>query len=113
MIDFDCPQCHGHFSVPENLAGRRARCKKCATPLTIPRLAPPPPLELEPAPALQVPASVASVETVESVASVTSVASVESVPSAAAPAPAAPTAPVAPAIEPPKQPVRLPPRIRR
>ncbi len=36
MIDFDCPQCHGHFSVADNLAGRRARCKKCATPLTIP-----------------------------------------------------------------------------
>ena len=36
MIDFTCPQCHAAFSVPDNLAGRRARCKKCQTPLTIP-----------------------------------------------------------------------------
>ena len=36
MIDFTCPQCHSAFSVPDNLAGRRARCKKCGTPLTIP-----------------------------------------------------------------------------
>jgi ubiquitin-protein ligase len=36
MIAFDCPQCAGHFNVPDNLAGRRARCKKCGTPLTIP-----------------------------------------------------------------------------
>ena len=37
MIDFKCPQCSSSFSVPENLAGRRARCKKCGTPLTIPQ----------------------------------------------------------------------------
>ncbi|HYO11516.1 MAG TPA: ubiquitin-conjugating enzyme E2 [Tepidisphaeraceae bacterium] len=37
MIDFNCPQCNALFSVPDNLAGRRARCKKCATPLTIPK----------------------------------------------------------------------------
>jgi predicted Zn finger-like uncharacterized protein len=36
MIDFTCPQCHAAFSVPDHLAGRRARCKKCQTPLTIP-----------------------------------------------------------------------------
>ena len=36
MIDFTCPQCHSAFSVPEHLGGRRARCKKCGTPLTIP-----------------------------------------------------------------------------
>jgi hypothetical protein len=36
MIDFACPQCHAAFSVPDNLGGRRARCKKCQTPLTIP-----------------------------------------------------------------------------
>jgi predicted Zn finger-like uncharacterized protein len=36
MIDFTCPQCQSAFSVPDNLAGRRARCKKCGTPLTIP-----------------------------------------------------------------------------
>src|SRR3954462_4145876 len=36
MIDFNCPQCASSFSVPVNLAGRRARCKKCGTPITIP-----------------------------------------------------------------------------
>jgi len=36
MIDFNCPHCHAAFSVPDNLAGRRARCKKCQTPITIP-----------------------------------------------------------------------------
>ena len=36
MIDFTCPQCHAPFSVPEHLGGRRARCKKCGTPLAIP-----------------------------------------------------------------------------
>ena len=36
MIDFNCPQCASAFSVPDNLAGRRARCKKCQTPITIP-----------------------------------------------------------------------------
>ena len=36
MIDFNCPQCSSAFSVPDNLAGRRARCKKCQTPITIP-----------------------------------------------------------------------------
>jgi ubiquitin-protein ligase len=50
MIDFNCPQCHGKFSVPDNLAGRRARCKKCGTPLTIPQLAPPPSQAPAPAP---------------------------------------------------------------
>jgi predicted Zn finger-like uncharacterized protein len=36
MIDFHCPQCNALFSVADNLAGRRARCKKCQTPFTIP-----------------------------------------------------------------------------
>ena len=38
MIDFNCPQCAAVFSVPDNLAGRRARCKKCQTPITIPQV---------------------------------------------------------------------------
>jgi len=38
MIDFNCPQCAAAFSVPDNLAGRRARCKKCQTPITIPQV---------------------------------------------------------------------------
>jgi len=36
VIDFNCPQCHAAFSVPDHLAGRRARCKKCHNALTIP-----------------------------------------------------------------------------
>src|SRR4051812_2922283 len=39
MIDFTCPECHSAFSVPDNLGGRRARCKKCGTPITIPNIA--------------------------------------------------------------------------
>ena len=38
MIDVICPQCHRAFSVADALAGRRARCKNCNTPLTIPDL---------------------------------------------------------------------------
>jgi predicted Zn finger-like uncharacterized protein len=52
MIEFNCPQCSALFSVPENLAGRRARCKKCGTPFQIPKpvtaaeaASPPPPAE--------------------------------------------------------------------
>lgn len=56
MIDFKCPQCSSSFSVPDNLAGRRARCKKCGTPMTIPTpqlessvaIAPPPGPKLPP-----------------------------------------------------------------
>lgn len=38
MIDFTCPQCLAAFSVPDHLGGRRARCRKCSTPLTIPKV---------------------------------------------------------------------------
>jgi ubiquitin-protein ligase len=36
MIDFNCPNCHAAFSVPDNLAGRWARCKICSGRLQIP-----------------------------------------------------------------------------
>lgn len=39
MIDFTCPECGFSFAVSDTLAGRRAKCKKCGTPLTIPALA--------------------------------------------------------------------------
>ncbi len=39
MIDFTCPECHAAFNVPDNLGGRRARCRKCGTPITIPAAA--------------------------------------------------------------------------
>ncbi|MEO6435729.1 MAG: MJ0042-type zinc finger domain-containing protein [Tepidisphaeraceae bacterium] len=36
MIDFTCPHCFAAFSVPDHLSGRRAKCKKCKTALTVP-----------------------------------------------------------------------------
>src|SRR5687768_7421209 len=44
MIDFSCPQCRAAFSVPEHLAGRRAKCKSCGAGLVVPQPAPPPPV---------------------------------------------------------------------
>src|SRR5262245_46524106 len=40
MIDFSCPQCKAAFSVADNLAGRRAKCKQCGTGLVVPQPAP-------------------------------------------------------------------------
>jgi ubiquitin-protein ligase len=66
MIEFNCPQCHKRFKVPDELAGRAARCKACRSPMTVPiestpgldaaveeRVAgtPPPPAPPPPAPA--------------------------------------------------------------
>jgi ubiquitin-protein ligase len=42
MIDFSCPQCRAAFSVAENLAGRRAKCKSCGTGLVVPQPPQPP-----------------------------------------------------------------------
>ena len=36
MIDFACPGCGERFSVADNAAGKRARCKKCGQELTVP-----------------------------------------------------------------------------
>jgi predicted Zn finger-like uncharacterized protein len=38
-IDFSCPRCGTSFQVGDNLAGRKARCKKCDHRLTIPAAA--------------------------------------------------------------------------
>ena len=35
-IRFSCPHCNATFSVPDSAAGKRGRCKKCATTITIP-----------------------------------------------------------------------------
>ena len=35
MIDVTC-QCGAHYRVPEKLAGKRLKCKKCTGPITIP-----------------------------------------------------------------------------
>ncbi len=36
MIDFACSGCGEQFSVPDNAAGRRVRCKKCKQELLVP-----------------------------------------------------------------------------
>ncbi len=36
MITFKCPNCQKPFSVPDNLAGKKARCKGCMGELQIP-----------------------------------------------------------------------------
>ena len=43
MISFTCSQCSRAFSVPESFAGRRAKCKNCGNPLTVPAPEPAPP----------------------------------------------------------------------
>ncbi len=40
MIDVTC-QCGAHYRVPEKLAGKRLKCKKCAGPIAIPVPDPP------------------------------------------------------------------------
>ena len=35
-IRFRCPSCDDEFNVGETMAGKRARCRKCATILTVP-----------------------------------------------------------------------------
>ncbi|WP_169977714.1 zinc ribbon domain-containing protein [Tautonia rosea] len=35
-IDFTCPKCGAPFTVPESLAGKTGRCKKCQHQMTIP-----------------------------------------------------------------------------
>ncbi len=40
MIDASC-QCGAHYRVPEKLAGKRLKCKKCAGPIDIPVPEPP------------------------------------------------------------------------
>src|ERR1700733_3517304 len=54
MISFACHKCGKTFSVPEEFAGRSARCKGCKEPLTVPQPAPaaapaPTPAPAEPA----------------------------------------------------------------
>lgn len=41
MIDFTCENCGKSFSVADKYAGRRANCKSCGHPLTVPQPAPP------------------------------------------------------------------------
>ena len=37
MISFNCQQCGRAFNVPDEFAGRRAKCKSCGTPVVVPR----------------------------------------------------------------------------
>jgi ubiquitin-protein ligase len=48
MIEFSCPSCAKHFRVPDEYAGRSAKCKGCGGAVTVPRPAP----AAEPAPCL-------------------------------------------------------------
>jgi predicted Zn finger-like uncharacterized protein len=36
MLFAQCPACHARYKVPDEVAGRRARCKKCGQPFQIP-----------------------------------------------------------------------------
>lgn len=40
MIEFRCSGCGKAYSVPDNLAGRTARCKQCQTSLVVPSASP-------------------------------------------------------------------------
>lgn len=42
MIEFTCPTCGKPFRVPDELAGRSAKCKACGGTLQVPALAAPP-----------------------------------------------------------------------
>jgi len=37
MIEFSCPNCAKHFRVPDEYAGRGAKCKGCGGAVTVPR----------------------------------------------------------------------------
>lgn len=36
MIEFDCPQCQHHITVPDSAAGNIKTCPKCESPVTVP-----------------------------------------------------------------------------
>jgi ubiquitin-protein ligase len=36
MIEFNCPNCRKRFKVPDELAGRSAKCKSCGSAMTVP-----------------------------------------------------------------------------
>jgi predicted Zn finger-like uncharacterized protein len=40
MLIAQCPNCHARYKVPNEVAGRRARCKKCGQPFQIPEAPP-------------------------------------------------------------------------
>jgi predicted Zn finger-like uncharacterized protein len=40
MLIAQCPACHARYKVPDEVAGRRAKCKKCGQPFQVPE--PPP-----------------------------------------------------------------------
>jgi ubiquitin-protein ligase len=74
MIEFNCPNCRKRFKVPDELAGRAAKCKACAALLRVPAATP-----------AQVDGAAAAVSPVAAVAAASDSAAVGTV---AAPAPA-------------------------
>lgn len=55
MIKFQCLWCSQEFSAPDNLAGKKIKCKNCGSPVDVPRpgTAPPAPRQAPAAPAYQ------------------------------------------------------------
>ena len=121
MIAFTCSECGKTFRVPDQFAGRSAKCKICGNTVTVPAAQPEPPLvtiALEPEPAVAAAAAVES-SPVEPMAH--SSGSIAAEPPAellaesmAATATAAPLAdPEPPAVEPPPAERKVPMRTRR
>jgi ubiquitin-protein ligase len=55
MISFTCDQCGKTFKVPDNFAGRSAKCKACGNMLTVPGVAVAPEPVIENGPPVKVP----------------------------------------------------------
>jgi ubiquitin-protein ligase len=51
MISFACPNCHKHYQVREELAGKAAKCKSCGHVLRVPAADASPPVAQAPPPA--------------------------------------------------------------
>jgi hypothetical protein len=49
MMRFNCPSCGAALSAPEDCAGRRAKCRRCHNPITVPSSTSAPPMAAVPA----------------------------------------------------------------
>src|SRR5687768_223699 len=47
-IEFACQQCGGQFAAPEELAGKKAKCKRCGAIVTVPIDLPAEPVAVQP-----------------------------------------------------------------
>ena len=39
MIKVNCPECNKAYSLKDNMAGKKVRCKECNTKITVPAAA--------------------------------------------------------------------------